>query len=123
MIGPLGTQTDAGSVVQPEPASFGLLGGNLQPLAPPDALDPFVVDDPTRLAAQKRSDTAVAVATIATGEFDDVLGQLPLVIPAMGPAPLRRAMLAEGLADPAFGDLLRQNRADVIDAGAATRGA
>ena len=100
---------------------LGCLAGTFSPSRQPDALDPFVVDHPARLAAQKRGDPAVAVATIATGEFNDVLGRLPLVIPAARPAPLRGAMLAKGLADPAFGDLLRQNRSDVVDAGAATR--
>jgi len=33
MVWPLGTQTDARSVGEPEPASLGLFGGNFQPLA------------------------------------------------------------------------------------------
>lgn len=102
MVGSLGSQTDAQSVVEPEPASFGLFGRDLQPLASPDALDPFVVDHPARLAAQKRRDPAVAVAAVATGEFDNVLGQLPLVVPAFGLAPLRRAMLPQSPTNPTF---------------------
>jgi hypothetical protein len=35
VIGPLGTQADAGSVREPEPTSFGLSGRKLQPLALP----------------------------------------------------------------------------------------
>jgi hypothetical protein len=51
VIGPdvvamLRPQPDAGSVREPEPSSFGLLPGDLQPLASPDPLDPLVVDEP-----------------------------------------------------------------------------
>src|ERR1700675_3926813 len=34
-------QPDARSVMQPQTTAFGLLLGNLQPLAPPDALNPL----------------------------------------------------------------------------------
>ena len=43
MIGPARPQTDAGSVVEPQPAPFRLLLWDLQPLPPPDALDPLGV--------------------------------------------------------------------------------
>ena len=52
VIAVLRPQPDARSVGQPEPASFGLFIGDLQPLASPDALDPLVVDYPARLAQQ-----------------------------------------------------------------------
>ena len=45
VIGVFGPQPDAGSVRQPQPAAFGLFGGDLQPLPPPDPFDPLVVDD------------------------------------------------------------------------------
>jgi hypothetical protein len=48
VIAVLRPQPDARSVGQPEPASFGLFIGDLQPLASPDALDPLVVDYPAR---------------------------------------------------------------------------
>ncbi len=41
-----------------------LLLWNLQPLAPPDALHPLVIDDPAGGRPQKLCDFAVAVATI-----------------------------------------------------------
>src|SRR5215211_931895 len=44
VIAVLGPEADARSIRQPEPSSFGLLLGNLQPLTPPDPLDPLVVD-------------------------------------------------------------------------------
>ena len=49
VIAVLRPQPDARSVGQPEPGSFGLFIGDLQPLASPDALDPLVVDYPARL--------------------------------------------------------------------------
>lgn len=123
MVGALGSQAEARSVGKPKPASFGLLAGNLQPLTPPDALDPFVVDHPARLVAQERGDPAVAIAAVTAGKLDDVLGQLRFIVPAARAASLCGAMLAKSPADPAFGDLLRQNRVDMVDTGAATRGA
>ena len=56
MVGMLGAQPDARSVRQPEPAALGLFGGDLQPLAPPDPLDPLVVDHP---AGRRRSSAAI----------------------------------------------------------------
>src|ERR1700722_3525068 len=80
MIGPLGAQTDAGSVVEPEPAPFGLPGGDFQPLAPPDPLDPFVVDDPACHRSQHFRDLPIAVAAILEGLFESGGGQpLPVV--------------------------------------------
>ena len=64
MVGPLDAQTDARSVSDPEATLLRLLGGNLQPFASPDSLDPLVVDDPTRLTAQQLGNLAVAVAAI-----------------------------------------------------------
>jgi hypothetical protein len=57
---------------QPEPPAFGLFAGNLEPLTPPDALDPLVVDQPAG-PAQQRRDLAIAVADSAT----DLLGNPP----------------------------------------------
>src|SRR5271156_5666687 len=54
MIAVLGPQPDARSVRQPEPAAFGLLIGDLQPLLSPDPLDALVVDEPARLLQQHR---------------------------------------------------------------------
>jgi len=48
MGGPLRPQTDAGTIVEPQAVPFGLLVGNLEPLAPADRLDALVVDLPAR---------------------------------------------------------------------------
>src|SRR5690606_8149196 len=103
------------------PASRHILHGNnravtnLQPLLPPDALDPLVVDHPAHLAAQKLGDLAIAVAAIAAGQCDDVLCQLLLVVPAARNTPLRGAMLPKHEAYPALRHALRQNRANMVD--------
>src|SRR5690606_19419693 len=55
------------------------------------------------------------------GQCNDVLGQLLLVVPAVGNAALRGAMLPQHTAYPALRRALRQNRANMGDAGTATR--
>jgi hypothetical protein len=117
----LGPQPDTRSVRQPEPAALGLLLGNLQPLAAPDPLDPLVVDDPARGRSQQLRDLAVAVAAVPPRELDDVGREPFLVVPAPRKLALRRAVLAESRAGAALGDL--ELVSDVLDAGAATRGA
>lgn len=109
MVGPLGAQPDARSVIEPKPASPGLFGWNLQPLLPPDALDPLVVDHPARLAAQKLGDLAIAVAAIAAGQCNNVVGQLLLIVPAARNAALRGAMLPQSTIYPALRHALWQS--------------
>ena len=92
VIGPdvvavLRPQPDAGSVRQPEPPAFGLFAGNLEPLTPPDALDPLVVDQPAG-PAQQRCDLAIAVAAVLPGQRDDIGGQPLFVVPAARDLPL-----------------------------------
>ena len=113
-------QPDARSVMQPQPPAFGLLLGNLQPLTPPNPLNPLVIDLPPR-PAQELRDLAVAIAAIETGEFNDVVGQPLLVFTAPRHLALRRAMLPERRTSAALGDM--QVMSDVLDTGAATRGA
>ena len=114
-------QPDARSVREPEPATPGLLLRDLQPLASPDPLDPLVVDHPARGRAQQLRDLAVAVAAVPPGELDDVGREPFLVVPAPRALPLCRAVLAERGTGTTLGDL--QLVLDVLDAGAATRGA
>ena len=95
VIASLRPQTDAGAVGEPQPTSFGLFAGNLQPLASPNALDPLVIDDPARLRPQQLRDLPIAVAAILASEFDDVGGQLLLVLSPPCHAALGRTMLPE----------------------------
>jgi hypothetical protein len=94
--------------------------GDLQPLASPDPLDPLVIDEPAG-PAQQRGDLAIAVATILAGQLDDVGRQPLFVVTAPRDFALRRAMLPERRAGAALGD--RQLASNMLDAGAATRGA
>jgi hypothetical protein len=120
VIAVLGAKADAGAVVQPETTAPGLPGRNLRPLASPDALDPLVVDEPTG-PAQQLGDFAIAVAAILTGQFEDVGVQPRFIVTALRNLALRRAMLTERRTGAALGD--GQLSSDMLDAGAATRGA
>jgi hypothetical protein len=73
VIAVLRPEPDARTVGEPKTPSFCLFVGNLQALAPPDPLDPLVVDEPARLT-QQRGDLAIAVAAVITGKLDDVGG-------------------------------------------------
>lgn len=121
MVRPLGAQSDARSVREPEPAPLRLFGWNFKPLASPDPLDPLVVDHPAGGRSQKLRDLPAAVAAILASEFDNVGGQSFFVISPRRRPPLRRTVLSEYPANPALGQL--QLRSDVINAGAAARGA
>ena len=120
VVAMLGPQPDARSVRQPEPSAFGLLPGDLQPLASPDPLDPLVVDEPA-CSAQQLGDLAVAVAAVLPGKLDDVGGEPLLVVSTPRDLALRRAMLAERRAGATLG--YTQLPANMLDADPATRGA
>lgn len=120
VIAVLGPQSDARSVMEPQPPAFRLLLGHLQPLTPPDPLDPLVAHQPTRIP-QQFGDLAVAVAAVKTSQFNDV-GRQPIFVftAPRGPA-LCRAMLPECRASATLGDM--QFMSDMLDTGSATRGA
>lgn len=120
MVWALGTKTDARSVIEPETAAFGLFLGNLQPLAPPQPLDPLVVHQPTRIS-QHRCNLAIAIAAISPGQFDQIGYQAVFIVAAPRDFALGRAMLAERRTGAALGD--RQNLPDMVDTGPASRGA
>lgn len=119
MVRPLGAQPQARAVRQPEPAAFGLFGGDFQPLAPPDPLDPLVIDDPARCRSQQLRDLPIAIAAILPSQFDDVGGQPLLVVWPRRNAALRGSMLSEHAADPPLGQ--PQLGSNMINAGAAAR--
>jgi hypothetical protein len=85
------------------------------------SLDALVVDHPARGRAQQLGDLAVAVPPVPARELDDVGRQPLFIITAPRELALRRAVLAEGRAGAALGDL--QLVANVLDAGAPSRGA
>jgi hypothetical protein len=120
MIALLRAQPNARSVGQPEPAALGLLRWDLQPLASPDTLDPLVVDYPARLP-QQSGDLAIAVAAVLPGKLDNIGRETLLVVTTTRDLALCRAMLPERRTGATLGDM--QLRSDLLNAGAATRGA
>ena len=120
VIAVLGPEADAGAVVQPEATALRLPGWDLQPLAPPDPLDPLVVDQPAG-PAQQLGDLAIAVAAILPGQLDEVGRQPPFILTAVRDLALRRAVLSENTAGHALGHAVFSHH--VLDAGAATGGA
>ena len=92
--------------------------GDLQPLAPPDPLDPLVVHQPAGVAQQGR-DLAVAVAAVLPGKLDDVGRQPLFVVAALRRLALRRAMLAERRTGATLG--YAKITANMLDTGSATR--
>ena len=121
MVGPLVAQTDALSVRKPDATVLGLFGGNLQPLAPPDPLDPLVVDDPAAGRTRHLGDLPTAEAAVPAGQLNDVGGQPLLIVWPPRNAPLGGPMPSEHPADPA----LRQSQlaSNMVDASAPARGA
>ena len=99
---------------------LGCLGGDLQPLASPDALDPLVVDDPARLA-QELGDLAIAVAAVLPGKLDNIGCETLLVVTTARDLALCGAMLPERRTGATLGDM--QLRSHLLNAGTATRGA
>jgi hypothetical protein len=94
--------------------------GDLQSLAPPDPLHPAVTDRPASLA-QQGGDLAIAIAAILAGQFDDI-GRQPFgILSAPRGFALRGAMLPERHTGAALRDV--QMLADMLNAGATTRGA
>ena len=120
VVGPAGPETDAGSVIEPEPAPLGLLLGNLQPLPPPDALNPLGVHMPA-FGPQQRCNASIAVSAILHRQADDRSRQCRFVISATRTPTLGRAMLANDQASPSFRDT--QIRLEMIDAVPAAGGA
>ena len=72
VIAMLRPKPNARAIGQPKPAALGLLGGNLQPLSPPNPLDALVVDDPSSRRPQQLRDLAITVAAVLPSQFDDI---------------------------------------------------
>ena len=104
MVGPARLQPDAGAVSEPETAPLGLLPGDLQPLPPPDPLDPLGVDPPA-LGPERRRDPAIAISTVLCGEPDDGLCEALLILSGHRAFALGRAVLAHHTAGSALRNL------------------
>ena len=120
VIAVLRAQTETRPVGEPQTAAFWLFRWNLQPLTPPDALDPLIIDQPARMAQQRR-DLAIAVAAVLTSKLDDISGQTLFIISPRWRLALRRAMLPERFTGAALGDV--KLTSDMLDANSSARGA
>ena len=120
MVGPLGAQPDAGAIVEPQTSPLRLFAVDLQPLAPPQALDPLVVDLPAGVAQQGR-DPSIAVTAVPAGQLDHVRDQAVLVVTAARDPALCRSVLAQHPAGPTLRD--SEPATDMVDALATARGA
>ncbi len=92
----------------------------LQPLEPPQALDPLVVDLPAGLTQQGR-DPAIAVATVLARQLDHVRDKPFLVCAASWHVALGRAILTQNTTGTTLGypELIT----DMVNTLAAARGA
>ena len=75
MVGIQRPKPDAGSIIEPKPASLWLLLRHLQPLAAPDALNPILANLNAACVQQGRH-PAIAVTAILRGKEDDIPRQL-----------------------------------------------
>ena len=103
MIDVLRPETNARSVIEPEPTSNWLFHGNLEPLTAPQTFDLFVVQVPSRIY-QHGYDPTINVTPILTGPFDHVLNQTLLIVSGLRNIAVRRAMLLQDPASAAFGN-------------------
>ena len=103
MIDVLRPETNARSVIEPEPTSHWLFHGNLEPLTKPQTFDLFVVHVPSRIY-QHACDPTINVTPILTGPFDHVLNQTLLIGSALRKIAVRRAMPLQDPAGAAFGN-------------------
>jgi hypothetical protein len=94
MIAMLRSQSDAGSVVQPEPATRLLLPGYFQPLTAPDPLDTITPDLPAGVG-QQRCDPTIAVTSVLGCKRDNRSRQRILVSSDGGGVSLRPAWLVD----------------------------
>ena len=108
MVGPFRPETDARSVVQPEPSSLALFAGDLQPLTPPDAFNPLVIDRPAR-RLQHLGDPAITEPAELADQLDDIRDQrgAELLDGLDGLEELRRGLLLGSIPKDRLGDLAR----------------
>ncbi len=82
MVAILGLQTDARSIVQPEPPLLRLFHWHFEPLTPPQTFDTFVIYLPARVS-QKGGNPTVAISTVLPCQLNHVRNQTLLVSPPL----------------------------------------
>ena len=103
MIDVLRPETNARSVIEPEPTSHWLTHRNLEPLTAPQTFDLFVAQVPSRIY-QHGYDPTINVTPVLTGPFDHVLNQTLLIVSGLRNIAVRRAMLLQDPAGAAVGN-------------------
>jgi|SRR5215471_13588050 len=101
VIPPFWPQPNAGPIVEPEPSTWLLFGGNLEALTTPDPLDTVFAHVPPR-PLQQGSDPPVTVTSILAGQSDNRLGQWGFVASLRRLVPLGPTRLAHQLASVPF---------------------
>ena len=104
MIDVLRPETNARSVIEPEPASLRLFHGNLEPLTTPQTFDPLVVQLLPSCISQHGGDPTITVTPILTGPFGHVPDQAILIVSGLGNITVRQAMLLQDPASAVFGN-------------------
>ena len=97
MIAMLRSQSNAGTVVEPQPPSRLLPFGYFKPLTAPDPLDAITANLPAGFG-KKRPDPTIAIASITRSQKDNRARQRIFISPDDGGVSLRPAWLAD---DPA----------------------
>ena len=83
MMTPAWPKSDAGTVVQPEPATLGLFRWHLQPFLPPDPCHTLGIHMPA-LSAQQGCNPAIAVTAKLTSKINDGLGERCFIVGHLG---------------------------------------
>ncbi|AHD03247.1 hypothetical protein METH_17470 [Leisingera methylohalidivorans DSM 14336] len=80
MVAIPGLQTDARSIVQPEPPLLWLFHWHFKPLTPPQAFHAFVIHLPSCIS-QQGGNPAVAISTVLPCQLNHIRDQTLLVSP------------------------------------------
>ena len=102
MVPPRGPQTDARAVIEPQPCSFGLPLGHLQPFLTPDAFHPFVIHSPA-FPLQHGRNASVSVSAKPFSKANNGLGERLFIISDSWVVPLGSPCLAQNPTGPALG--------------------
>ncbi|OCX66879.1 hypothetical protein BFP70_04205 [Thioclava sp. SK-1] len=118
LVRPFSPQPHAGAIRQPKPPAFLLFLRHFKPFAPPNPLDPLVVDAPSRLN-QQAGDLPIALPSIFARQFGDVGRQKRFVLTTGRDLALGRPVLSQSPTGTALGNA--EFLPDVINALTTTR--
>jgi len=113
VVWPLGSQTDARPIVEPQAATLRLFHWHFQPFPPPDPIDALNVDPPA-FGNQHLADAPIAVAAVPRCQPHNVSRQSRFVVRRLQMSPLRRTWLSDDRTRATLRDI--QLRTHVLDA-------